>query len=185
VARSELVGRIPVGGDEEEVGVAELVTDGPTGGVDGRGGRALGLEGTAFGALGEDGGGAERLDSGALPAVGSFCFDLRHHGGGELLSWEVPPESLRIAELCSVMGGQAISSPSTGKNNVQGAETSFAGLLDGSRAKSAILGPITMFETKKQCLNRSNNVWCKINKRFRMKQCNFEKLTCLKGKNNV
>src|ERR1700710_1170671 len=53
--------------------------------MDGRRWRSLGLEGAAFGALGEDGGGAERLDSGALPAFGGFRFDLRDQGGGELL----------------------------------------------------------------------------------------------------
>jgi hypothetical protein len=53
--------------------------------MDGRRGRSLGLERTAFGALGQDGGGAERLDSGALSAVGGFRVDLRDYGDGELL----------------------------------------------------------------------------------------------------
>ena len=93
--------------------------------MDGRRGRALGFERVALGALSKDGGGAERLDSGAFPAFSGLRFDLRDHGGSELLPLflrevlpvgegselegfagsrtdrcvpeEVPPESLRVA----------------------------------------------------------------------------------------
>jgi hypothetical protein len=49
--------RVAVGGDEEEVGVPQLAPNGTAGGMDGRRGRSLGLEGAACGALGKDGGG--------------------------------------------------------------------------------------------------------------------------------
>jgi hypothetical protein len=81
----EFLGGVAVGGDEEEVGVPQLAANGAAGGVDGRRGRPLGLEGAAFRILGQDGGGAEDLDAGALPAISGFPVDLRRHRGGELL----------------------------------------------------------------------------------------------------
>jgi hypothetical protein len=82
---AELLGGAPVRIDEQEVGVAQLAADGSARGMDGGRRRPLGLEGPAFGALGQDGSGAERLEAGALSAVGGFTVDLRHHRGGQLL----------------------------------------------------------------------------------------------------
>jgi len=77
VSGFELLGGAAVGGDEEEVGVPQLAANGAAGGVDGRRGRSLGRERAALWILGQDGGGSERLDSGAVSTVRGFPVDLR------------------------------------------------------------------------------------------------------------
>jgi hypothetical protein len=82
---AEFLGGAAVGGYEEEVGVSQLAVNGVAHGADGRRGRPLGLEGAAFRILGQDGGGSEGQDSGALPAVSSLPVNLGHDRDDELL----------------------------------------------------------------------------------------------------
>jgi hypothetical protein len=67
--RSELLGGGSVGGDEPEVGVAQLASDGTGDGMDGRRGRLLGPDRLAQRILGQDGGAAaaEGFGAGSVP----------------------------------------------------------------------------------------------------------------------
>jgi hypothetical protein len=99
LSRSKLLGGVTVGGDEPEIGIPQLAANSPGRVMDGGRGRPLGLVGLALGTLGQDGCGSERLDSGALPARGSFPLDLRHQRGDlllPLLRSEVLPAGQRI-----------------------------------------------------------------------------------------
>ena len=71
LSRSKLLGGVPVGGDEPEIGIPQLAANRPGRGMDGGRGGPLGLVGLALGTLGEDGGRSKGLDSGALPAAAS------------------------------------------------------------------------------------------------------------------
>ena len=75
VSGLELLDGAAVGGDKQEVGIPQFAANGAAGGVDGRSGRPLSLEGSAFRILGQDGNGPEDLDSGALPTVSGFSVD--------------------------------------------------------------------------------------------------------------
>ena len=95
----EFLGGVPVGCDESEVGTPELAADGQACGMDGWSGGSLGLGWLALGTLGEDGRGAEGLDSGALPVGGGFPLDFRDQRGGlflPLLRRQVLPAGKRI-----------------------------------------------------------------------------------------
>jgi hypothetical protein len=77
LSSSQLLRGVPIGGDESEVGVPQLAADGPRRGMNGRRGGPLGLGRLTLGIWGQDGLGAEGLDSGALSAGGGFFPLLR------------------------------------------------------------------------------------------------------------